>query len=76
MARPLVVLLGLAVLGSTGCRTVWVHPRADAQRYAADRSACHGQVAAGGRGDWHACMEARGWSPTLGMRWEEPFAPE
>jgi len=76
MAKLLPGLLWLALLAATGCRTVWVHPQADADRYAADQRACRGQAAAGGRGDWHACMEARGWSPTLGLRWEEPFAPE
>jgi hypothetical protein len=74
MARLLVALVGFAVLGSTGCRTVWVHPDADAARYSADRNSCSAQAAQPAQGRWRDCMVAHGWSPTLGFRWQEPFA--
>ena len=74
MTRLLVTLLCLAVLGSTGCRTVWVHADADAARYAADQGDCHAQAAQPAQGRWRDCMVAHGWSPTLGFRWQEPFA--
>jgi hypothetical protein len=74
MARPLVVLLGIAMLGSTGCRTVWVHADADPERYAADQRVCRAQAAQPAQGRWRDCMVAHGWSPTLGFRWQEPFA--
>jgi hypothetical protein len=75
MRRRLVALVGLALLGSTGCRTVWVHPQADAEHYATAVSACHAQAAQPAQGRWRDCMVAQGWSPTLGFRWQEPFAP-
>jgi hypothetical protein len=74
MARCLGVWLGLVVLGSTGCRTVWVHTDADAGRYTADQTACRAQAAQPEQGRWRDCMVAHGWSPTLGFRWQEPFA--
>jgi hypothetical protein len=72
MVRAVAGLLALLFL--TSCRTVWVHPDADAERYTADQSACRAQVAQPAQGRWRDCMVAHGWSPTVGFRWQEPFA--
>ena len=76
MATRLPALLLLAPLAATGCRIVWVHPKGDAERFGADRGACEIQASEPMEGRWRDCMAARGWSPTVGYRWEEPFARE
>ena len=75
MSRIVPGLLALALL-LTGCRTVWRHPEADGQRFAADQRACRGQAVVPEQGRWRDCMVARGWSPTVGFRWQRPFARE
>jgi hypothetical protein len=74
----------MLALGIVGCRTVWVHPDASAQKYADDMFWCQYGYH---RGDeiaehtaprplhrgWRECMGALGWEPRRGVKWELPY---
>ena len=76
-------LLGLFALFLVGCRSVWVHPEASAEKYAHDLHVCRygtePSVAAGaspGRAQrgWKQCMVGLGWETDTGFRSNQPWS--
>lgn len=78
--------LAAAILGAgilLGCRTVWVHPKATAEKYQTDFARCkYGMTPAElerimddphkdfppQRRDWKRCMQLLGWHTKVGSR--------
>ena len=79
------LLLAAAALALSGCRTVWIHPEADRDRYLREYHRCRygaepptppeAPVEARSRAHWRDCMYARGWSRRVRWRFVDPYAP-
>ena len=60
---PLLMVVLVACGVSSGCRSVWVHPQWDQERYREDLGACADTQS------WKQCMEAKGWEAERGWIW-------
>ena len=86
--RTILAGLLLALLVTAGCRNVWVHPEATAEKYNSDLYLCKygtpqptaeeyanpNRVVPKVRRDWKLCMAAQGWELDTRHRSSKPYA--